>query len=77
MLAAVETQNLVELEALITHLHGDPPLHAFRELFDCEPNGVCAAIKAAVGDRALFRAPTDGHVDFRWRIVIKIGHLTL
>jgi hypothetical protein len=54
LLAAVETENLIELEAPVADLHRDAPLHPLRQLFDCEPNDV--ASKAPIGHRTLFRA---------------------
>ena len=51
LLAFVQLKNVRELEAVIANLHGRPALHRLGQRFDGKANGLCAAIKAAIGHR--------------------------
>ena len=58
MLAVIEVTDLGELKALVTDLHRDPDACA-RLALRLRTERPCAAIKATVGDRPLFRPPTS------------------
>jgi hypothetical protein len=73
-LADIEVADLREAEALVVNFHCRPALHLLGQLFDCEADGICAALEPAISHGTRPSTPRRARINLSGRLLVKTTH---